>query len=223
MYAENNQGLRGALGDALIATADAQAPVAAPLSKRTFDIACILLMLPVVVVVVTLAALAIKLTSPGPVLFMQHRYGRGRVPFRVFKLRTMRVIEDGVAFRQACKDDTRITRVGAFLRKTSIDELPQMFNVLRGDMSLVGPRPHATKMDDDYAALIPGYNRRFEVMPGITGLAQVRGQRGVTDTLEKISARIASDIEYVETCGFWRDMTIMLRTFLVVVGRHNAG
>ncbi|WP_143033531.1 sugar transferase [Roseicitreum antarcticum] len=193
------------------------------MSKRVFDTTCILLMLPVVGLILALAAAAIKLTSRGPVLFVQHRYGAGRVPFKVFKLRTMRVLEDGDAFRQACKGDARITPVGRFLRKASIDELPQVFNVLRGDMSLVGPRPHATRMDDEFATLIPGYNRRFEVVPGITGLAQVRGQRGVTDTLDKMQARIASDIEYVETHGFWRDLGILLRTLLVVLGQRNAG
>lgn len=216
MYAEDNQRLT-------YAPTDTDVSRTASLPKRAFDIFCVLLMLPFVMVVIALAAVAIKLTSPGPVLFAQHRYGKGRVPFRVFKLRTMRVLEDGVSFRQACKDDARITPVGNFLRKTSIDELPQVFNVLRGDMSLVGPRPHATKMDDDYAARIPGYNRRFEVMPGITGLAQVRGQRGVTDTMDKITSRIASDIEYVDNNGFWGDLGILLRTVLVVLERRNAG
>lgn len=192
-------------------------------AKRAFDIFCILVILPVVLLVLALAAVAIKTTSRGPVLFVQTRYGVGRVPFRVFKLRSMTVAEDGEAFRQARKGDARITRVGALLRKTSFDELPQVFNVLRGDMSLVGPRPHPTRLDDEFAPKIFGYNRRFDVMPGITGLAQVRGQRGETDTTQKMQARIDSDIEYVETCSLWLDVVILLRTTWVVVSQRNAG
>ncbi|MDO9526944.1 MAG: sugar transferase [Gemmobacter sp.] len=196
---------------------------AVTLSKRALDVLCIVAILPLVLLILGFAAIDIKITSPGPILFVQHRYGVGRVPFRVFKLRSMTVTEDGAAFRQARKGDARITRVGAFLRKTSIDELPQVFNVLHGDMSLVGPRPHPTKLDDDFAQKILGYNRRFAVMPGITGLAQVRGHRGETDTLEKMQARIDSDIEYVETRGFWMDLVIIIRTALVVVSQRNAG
>jgi putative colanic acid biosynthesis UDP-glucose lipid carrier transferase len=196
---------------------------AAPLSKRVLDVLCILLILPLALPVLAIAALAIKATSRGPILFTQHRYGLGRVPFRVYKLRSMSVAEDGDAFRQARKGDTRITPVGAFLRKTSIDELPQLLNVLRGDMSLVGPRPHPTKLDNDFAQAIPGYNRRFAVMPGITGLAQVRGHRGETDTLEKMRVRVESDIEYVDTRSLWMDILIMMRTTLVVASQRNAG
>ena len=200
-----------------------EARPAVPLSKRVLDTVCILAILPLVLLILAIAAIAVKLSSPGPVLFVQNRYGVGRARFRVLKLRTMTVTEDGAAFRQAQKGDARITRVGAFLRKTSIDELPQVFNVRRGDMSLVGPRPHPTKLDDDFALKIPAYNRRFAVMPGITGLAQVRGQRGETDTLEKMQARIDSDIEYVETRSLWTDIIIMLRTVLVVFSQRNAG
>lgn len=193
-----------------------------PISKRILDVAAVVCALPAFMVILAIAVIAIKLTSPGPVLFLQHRYGLNRTPFRVFKLRTMTVTEDGADFRQAVRGDERITRVGAFLRKTSIDELPQLFNVLRGDMSLVGPRPHATAMDDNYARLISDYDRRFEVLPGITGLAQVRGHRGVTDTLCKMQARIDSDLEYVEQRTFLMDVEILLRTVLVVLGQRNA-
>lgn len=122
MYAKDNHRLLGALTDVIVETAAAHVPTAASLSKHLFDIFCVLLMLTVVIIVIALAAVAIKLTSPGPVLFVQHRYGMGRVPFKVLKLRTMRLVEDGVAFRQACKNDTGITSVGHFLRKTSINE-----------------------------------------------------------------------------------------------------
>lgn len=193
-----------------------------PAAKRALDIACILATMPVVAPVLLMAALAIKLTSRGPVLFTQVRYGLGRETFRIFKLRTMTVAEDGVAFRQATKNDSRVTRVGAFLRRTSIDELPQAFNVLFGQMSLVGPRPHPTRLDDDFAAVIPNYNQRFEVMPGITGLAQVRGFRGETDTIEKMQARIDSDIEYTRTWSFLADIAILFKTVVVVASQRNA-
>lgn len=192
------------------------------LSKRALDVTAVLVGLPAVLLILAIAVLAIKITSRGPVLFVQHRYGLNRVPFRVYKLRTMTVAENGSDFRQVVHGDPRITRVGAFLRKTSIDELPQIFNVLLGDMSLVGPRPHATAMDDEYALKIPNYDRRFEVLPGITGLAQVRGHRGVTDTLEKMQTRIDSDLEYVGRQRFLLDVGIIFRTLLVVLGQRNA-
>ncbi len=193
-----------------------------PLSKRALDIFAVLMGLPAVLLILGCAAIAIKLTSRGPVLFVQDRYGLNRVPFGVFKLRTMTVAENGSDFRQVVRDDPRITRVGAFLRKTSIDELPQLFNVLRGDMSLVGPRPHATAMDDEFAQKIANYDHRFDVLPGVTGLAQVRGHRGVTDTLDKMQARIDSDLEYVRKRSFTMDTTILFRTLLVVLGQRNA-
>jgi putative colanic acid biosynthesis UDP-glucose lipid carrier transferase len=190
--------------------------------KRVFDIAVTLLALPFLLPILAIAAVAIKITSPGPVLFKQHRYGLGRKRFKVFKLRTMTVAEDGTEFRQATRNDARVTRVGAFLRRTSIDELPQVFNVLFGDMSLVGPRPHPTKLDDDFAVVIPGYTRRFMALPGITGLAQVRGQRGETDTIEKMQARVDSDVEYAENHSLWLDFKILVQTVFVVLSQRNA-
>jgi len=197
-------------------------PARLSIFKRAFDVLVILSLMPILLPIIAIAALAIKVTSRGPVLFVQHRYGLGRVPFRVVKLRTMTVAENGAAFRQVKRNDARVTRVGAFLRRTSIDELPQAINVLLGNMSLVGPRPHATRHDDEFAAIIPNYNRRFEAMPGITGLAQVRGHRGETDTIAKMQARVESDIEYVETRTLWMDLGILVRTVAVVLSQRNA-
>ena len=191
-------------------------------AKRVLDIFFVFLSLPMILPLLAIAAVAVKMSSPGPVLFAQNRYGLGRVPFRILKLRTMTVTEDGATFRQVTKGDPRITRVGAFLRKTSIDELPQVFNVLLGEMSLVGPRPHATKMDDEFSKKIDRYNLRFNVLPGITGLAQVRGHRGETDTLDKMAARIESDVEYVQTQSLMLDLYVIFQTFLVVLRQKNA-
>lgn len=192
------------------------------LAKRALDVSASLALMPIVLPVLAVAALTIKATSPGPVIFCQNRYGLHRKTFRIFKLRTMTVTEDGAAFQQARRGDARVTAVGAFLRKTSIDELPQIFNVLRGDMSLVGPRPHPTKLDDEFAQIIPRYNERFATVPGITGLAQVRGYRGETDTVDKMRARVESDIEYATTRSIGGDISILLRTFGVVLTQRNA-
>lgn len=134
----------------------------------------------------------------------------------------MTVQENGDDFRQAVKGDARVTRVGRFLRATSLDELPQILNVLRGDMSIVGPRPHAIKHDDDFRKLIPDYDKRFRVRPGITGLAQVRGHRGPTETVEVMAARIQSDLEYVAKVSVWTDIKILLKTVWVVLRGKNA-
>ena len=193
-----------------------------PSVKRIVDFVCALVLLLPISFVLLPAAIAIKLTSSGPVLFRQTRYGRNLKPFTIFKLRTMTVEENGDAFRQAVKGDARITRVGAFLRKTSMDELPQIFNVLRGDMSLVGPRPHATKHDNEFRTLIPGYERRFRVRPGITGLAQIKGHRGPTETVEAMAKRVKYDVEYTNTASALLDLKILFATVLVVVIGKNA-
>ena len=153
-------------------------------ARRMLDIALSVLALIVLSPILALATLAIALDSPGPILFCQRRTGLNGKPFGIFKFRTMTVLEDGDVVIQATAGDARITRVGRFLRTASIDELPQLFNVLAGDMSLVGPRPHAIAHDEYYGARIPGYDRRFAVKPGITGWAQVQGARGATPTLE---------------------------------------
>ena len=141
--------------------------------------------------------LAVKLTSPGPVFFRQRRYGMDGREIKVWKFRSMRVCDDGPLVRQATRNDSRLTPIGGFLRRSSLDELPQLFNVLAGSMSLVGPRPHATAHNEEYRRRIQGYMLRHKVKPGITGLAQVNGWRGETDTLFKMEKRIEYDHQYI--------------------------
>ena len=166
-------------------------------------------------------AVAIKLDSPGPVFFRQHRNGWNGKTFRIWKFRSMHVHqpEDNVV-QQAQKKDPRITRVGAFIRKTSIDELPQLFNVLGGDMSLVGPRPHAVQHDAQYSQRIADYFARHHIKPGITGLAQVRGHRGETKNIEQMVQRVESDIEYINQWSVWLDLTILVRTLGAFTGKN---
>lgn len=163
-----------------------------------------------------LIALAIKLTSKGPVLFKQPRHGENGREFNVLKFRTMRVMERGAVVIQAQRNDPRITKLGAFLRRTSLDELPQFINVIAGDMSLVGPRPHAVAHNELYRTKILEYMRRHKVKPGITGWAQVNGHRGETDTLEKMIARVEHDLAYIQRWSLWLDLKII---FLTVFGR----
>jgi putative colanic acid biosynthesis UDP-glucose lipid carrier transferase len=163
-----------------------------------------------------LIALAIKLTSRGPVLFKQPRHGEGGREFNVLKFRSMRVMETGSVVTQAQRSDPRVTPVGAFLRKSSLDELPQFLNVVLGDMSLVGPRPHAVAHNELYRTQILEYMRRCKVKPGITGWAQVNGLRGETDTLEKMVARVDHDLAYIRHWSLWFDIKII---FLTVFGR----
>jgi putative colanic acid biosynthesis UDP-glucose lipid carrier transferase len=163
-----------------------------------------------------LIALAIKLTSKGPVLFRQPRHGEDGVEFDVLKFRSMRVMETGDEVTQARRNDARVTKVGAFLRRTSLDELPQFFNVIAGDMSLVGPRPHAIAHNQLYRTKILEYMRRHKVKPGITGWAQVNGYRGETDTLDKMVARVEHDLAYIRGWSLWLDLKIL---FLTVFGR----
>jgi putative colanic acid biosynthesis UDP-glucose lipid carrier transferase len=166
-------------------------------------------------------AIAIKLDDPGPVFFRQQRLGWNGKPFRIWKFRSMVVHqpEDNV-IRQATKNDPRVTRVGAFIRRTSLDELPQLFNVLMGEMSLVGPRPHAVQHDQQYSRRIGDYFARHNIKPGITGLAQVRGLRGETKDIKRMMQRVESDIEYINNWSLWLDLSILLRTFLVFTGRN---
>jgi putative colanic acid biosynthesis UDP-glucose lipid carrier transferase len=191
--------------------------------KRLSDL-CIALPAIVITGPVMLAiALAIKLTMPGPVLFRQRRYGLDGEQIVVWKFRTMRVSEDGDVVRQATRHDDRITPLGAFLRRSSLDELPQFFNVLQGRMSVVGPRPHAVAHNEMYRKLIKGYMIRHKVKPGITGWAQVNGARGETDTIEKMQRRIAYDIEYLRSWSLRLDATIVWRTItLALKGDRNA-
>ena len=166
--------------------------------------------------------IAVKLSSPGPVIFRQRRYGLYGEQIIVYKFRSMRVTEDGSKVTQATKDDARVTRVGAFLRRTSLDELPQFINVLQGRMSVVGPRPHAVAHNEMYRKLIRGYMIRHKVRPGITGLAQVHGYRGETETVEKMKGRIEYDLQYLRSWSLLLDLQIILKTIVVVLGKQNA-
>jgi lipopolysaccharide/colanic/teichoic acid biosynthesis glycosyltransferase len=158
-----------------------------------------------------LLALLIRLESPGPALFRQRRTGRGGKVFYIYKFRTMTVLEDGDSVVQVTSADTRITALGAFLRRSCIDELPQLFNVIRGDMSLVGPRPHAIVHDAYYSKLIPEYPGRLLVRPGIAGLAQVSGFRGATPTIELMAGRVGLDREYIRHWSLLLDLQILVR------------
>lgn len=167
-------------------------------------------------------ALAVKLTSPGPAIFKQRRYGLNGEEIIVYKFRSMTASEDGRKIEQAQKNDPRITKIGAFLRSSSLDELPQFINVLQGRMSVVGPRPHAVAHNELYRKLIKGYMLRHKVKPGITGWAQVNGFRGETEVLEKMQARIDFDLHYLQNWSIWLDLWIIIRTVWVVLRRENA-
>jgi putative colanic acid biosynthesis UDP-glucose lipid carrier transferase len=165
---------------------------------------------------------AVKLGSPGPAIFKQRRYGLDGEEILVYKFRSMRVTEDGSTIAQAQKDDRRTTALGAFLRKTSLDELPQFINVLQGRMSIVGPRPHAVAHNEIYRKLIKGYMVRHKVKPGITGWAQVNGFRGETDTLDKMQGRIDLDLDYLRHWTLALDILIILKTIRLVLKDHKA-
>ncbi|MGB4813101.1 MAG: undecaprenyl-phosphate glucose phosphotransferase [Methylophilaceae bacterium] len=176
----------------------------------------LLLIFPILLIV----AIAIKLDSPGPVFFRQSRAGWSGKKFKIWKFRSMHVHQEETGkLKQASKNDSRITRVGAFIRKTSLDELPQVFNVLTGDMSLVGPRPHAIQHDAEYSERISDYFTRHQIKPGITGLAQVRGLRGETTDIEQMVLRIESDIEYINNWSIWLDISILFRTVFSFTGK----
>ena len=177
--------------------------------KRLSDIVFCLLILVPLTPVLLMIALGVKLSSPGPVLFRQRRYGLDGKEITIYKFRTMTVAEDGAVVRQATKQDERVTPFGAFLRRTSLDELPQFINVLQGRMSIVGPRPHAVAHNEMYRKLIKGYMLRHKVRPGITGWAQVNGLRGETETVEKMKARIDFDLDYL------RNWSLQLDTYIV--------
>lgn len=190
--------------------------------KRGSDIVFALLFLALTSPLLLGVALAVKLGSPGPVIFRQRRYGLDGGEIIVYKFRSMTVVEDGGAIEQAHKEDPRITPLGAFLRRTSIDELPQLFNVLQGRMSMVGPRPHAVAHNEMYRKLIKGYMLRHKVRPGITGWAQVNGYRGETETLEKMARRIDYDVDYLRNWSLRFDLRIIIKTLEVVLKRENA-
>ncbi len=190
--------------------------------KRSCDIAISLAAIVVAMLPMLAIALAVKLTSRGPVFFRQRRYGLDGREIRVLKFRTMTVCEDGATIKQAQRNDYRLTPIGGFLRASSLDELPQLFNVLYGSMSMIGPRPHATAHNELYRTQIDGYMLRHKVKPGITGLAQVNGCRGETDTVDKMEQRVSFDHQYIREWTIWMDFGILWRTFQIVFSRQNA-
>lgn len=190
--------------------------------KRGSDIVLSLLILAMISPLLLLIALAVKLTSRGPAIFKQTRYGVDGSEIKVYKFRTMRVQEDGDVVKQASKGDDRVTRLGALLRQTSLDELPQFLNVLQGRMSIVGPRPHAVAHNELYRKLIKGYMQRHKVKPGITGWAQVNGLRGETETLDKMKARVEYDLDYLRNWSLRLDLFIIAKTVWVVLRGVNA-
>lgn len=190
--------------------------------KRFVDIAIATAALLVAGIPMLLIAAAVKLTSKGSVIFKQKRYGLDGKQIEVWKFRSMTVCEDGDKVTQATKNDKRLTPIGGFLRKSSLDELPQIFNVLNGQMSLVGPRPHANAHNEFYRKQIEGYMLRHKVKPGMTGLAQVNGCRGETETLDKMEQRIHFDHKYIRDWSIWLDLKIIFKTFFVVFSRQNA-
>lgn len=190
--------------------------------KRIVDLILASTMLAMLALPLAVIAMLIKLTSPGPVFFRQKRYGLDGREIKVWKFRSMRVCEDGPKVVQATKHDPRVTRIGAILRRTSLDELPQLINVIEGSMSLVGPRPHATAHNEQFRTMIQGYMLRHKVKPGITGLAQVNGWRGETDTLYKMEKRVELDHQYIRDWSLWGDIKILLLTPFRAFSSPNA-
>ena len=190
--------------------------------KRVTDVVIASFALLLLAPLMLLLAAAVKLTSSGPVLFRQRRYGLNGEEIMVYKFRSMTVTEDGAVVTQATKSDKRVTPLGRILRSTSLDELPQLLNVLEGKMSVVGPRPHAVAHNELYRKLISGYMIRHKVRPGITGLAQVNGLRGETETVEKMRARVQYDLEYLSHWSPWLDVKIICRTLWVIARDQNA-
>jgi len=190
--------------------------------KRAMDLLLALIGLVMCLPLYALIASAIKLDSRGPVFFQQQRHGFNQYTFRIFKFRTMTCLDDGAVIEQARRGDRRVTRVGALLRRWSLDELPQLINVLRGEMSLVGPRPHALAHDEHYEKLLKQYALRGRIKPGITGWAQVHGCRGETRDSEQMRRRVEYDVEYIENWELWLDIKILIMTVFVVVTGRNA-
>jgi putative colanic acid biosynthesis UDP-glucose lipid carrier transferase len=192
------------------------------LLKRLEDFALLVLLAPIVLPLMLAIAVAVKLSSPGPIFYRQLRYGLDGRPFSIWKFRSMRVCEDCNQFVQARRDDDRVTKVGAILRKTSLDELPQLLNVISGTMSVIGPRPHPVQLNEQFRGQVDRYMMRHKVKPGITGLAQVHGFRGETDTLEKMQRRVELDLAYMGQWSLGMDARILLRTLGVPFKSENA-
>lgn len=191
-------------------------------AKRLFDLALATAALVALLPLMVATALLIKLDSRGPVFFLQKRNGFNGQAFDIFKFRTMNVLEDGPAIKQATRDDPRVTRLGRWLRKSSIDELPQLLNVIRGEMSLVGPRPHATSHNSEYEKLIANYAFRHHVKPGLTGWAQINGYRGETRHVEQMRQRVEHDLWYINNWSPWLDLRIVLQTVVVALQQDTA-
>jgi undecaprenyl-phosphate galactose phosphotransferase/putative colanic acid biosynthesis UDP-glucose lipid carrier transferase len=190
--------------------------------KRVFDSLVASAALVVLSPMLFAIAVLIKLDSRGPVLFRQTRVGFNGRTFRILKFRTMKTLDDGSVIRQATRGDDRVTQIGRWLRATSADELPQLINVLLGDMSLVGPRPHAVAHDSQYDLAIANYAARHRVKPGITGWAQVCGYRGETPTVDLMLKRVEHDLWYIDHWSFWLDAMILLRTTIALMRPQNA-
>jgi Undecaprenyl-phosphate glucose phosphotransferase len=191
------------------------------LVKRGTDLFLAVLGLTLLLPLLVIVAIAVKFDSPGPVIFKQRRRGFSGREFTIYKFRTMTVLEDGPVVRQAERNDRRVTRLGRILRRTSIDELPQLLNVLLGDMSFVGPRPHAVAHDDKYCACISHYAFRSHVKPGLTGWAQVHGLRGETAQMHLMNARVDYDIWYINNWSLWLDLWVIARTFTALFANRN--
>lgn len=206
----------------VVVAADQRARVAFSVRKRAFDIVAACLALLVFLPLLLLIGMAIWMESEGPVLFRQQRTGLHGRPFRIYKFRTMRVTEDGAEIRQAVRGDTRVTPLGALLRKLSLDELPQLLNVLKGEMSIVGPRPHAIAHDLVWGDRVPGYAGRFRTRPGLTGAAQVNGYRGEVANDDGLFARIDADNAYIDDWSFSGDLRLVFRTLPLLFGDARA-
>jgi putative colanic acid biosynthesis UDP-glucose lipid carrier transferase len=191
------------------------------LVKRISDLVLSILILMLIAPLLIIIAIGVRLSSPGPAIFRQRRNGLDGEEIIVYKFRSMRAQDNGSVVQQAIKGDPRVTPFGAFIRRTSLDELPQFVNVLQGRMSIVGPRPHAVAHNEQYRQIIKAYMVRHKVKPGITGWAQVNGQRGETDTVEKMQARVEYDLEYLRNWSLGLDLQIIVRTIrLVFFDRH---
>lgn len=203
-------------------SADEPARVAFSRRKRAFDILVAALALLAFLPLLLVVGVAIWMESEGPILFRQQRTGLHGKPFRIYKFRTMRVTEDGAEIRQATRGDSRVTPLGGLLRKLSLDELPQLLNVLKGEMSIVGPRPHAIAHDIVWSRRVPGYAGRFRTRPGLTGAAQVNGYRGEVANDEGLFARIDADNAYIDDWRFGTDLGLVLRTVPLLFGDARA-
>jgi Undecaprenyl-phosphate glucose phosphotransferase len=191
-------------------------------TKRCFDLVLSVAALVTLLPLMLITAVLIKLDSRGPIFFLQKRNGFNGQTFDIFKFRTMYVLEDCGHIKQATRNDPRVTRFGYWLRQSSIDELPQLFNVIRGEMSLVGPRPHATSHNTEYENLIANYAFRHHVKPGLTGWAQVNGLRGETRRIEQMEQRVEHDLWYINNWGFWLDLRIVMQTVAVTLRQDTA-